>query len=74
MNRIYSCLLYTSVSLQWDMIEQELRNPSFWGFLSNTDGKQNPTRIDLIHVSYTHLDVYKRQEAGRYKSRTCQIC
>lgn len=36
------------VSLQWDMIEQELRNPSFWGFLSNTDGKQNPTRIDLI--------------------------
>ena len=36
------------VSLQWDMIERELRNPSFWGFLSNIDGDQMPTRIDLI--------------------------
>lgn len=36
------------VSLQWDVIEQELRNPSFWGFLSNIDGDQKPTRIDLI--------------------------
>ncbi|MDE5585546.1 MAG: DUF262 domain-containing protein, partial [Muribaculaceae bacterium] len=36
------------VSLQWDMIEHELRNPSFWGFLSNVDGDQMPTRIDLI--------------------------
>ena len=36
------------VSLQWDMIEQELQNPSFWGFLSNIDGDQMPTRIDLI--------------------------
>jgi len=32
------------VSLQWDMIEQELQNPSFWGFLSNIDGDQMPTR------------------------------
>lgn len=36
------------VSLQWDMIEKELRNPSFWSFLSNIDGDQMPTRIDLI--------------------------
>lgn len=36
------------VSLQWDMIEHELRNPSFWGFISNIDGDQIPTRIDLI--------------------------
>lgn len=36
------------VSLQWDMIEHELRNASFWGFLSNVDGDQMPTRIDLI--------------------------
>lgn len=36
------------VSLQWDMIEHELRNPSFWGFLSNKDGDQMPTRIDLL--------------------------
>ncbi|WP_289202597.1 DUF262 domain-containing protein [Bacteroides acidifaciens] len=36
------------VSLQWDMIEHELRKPSFWGFLSNTDGDQMPTRIDLL--------------------------
>ncbi len=36
------------VSLQWDMIEHELRNPAFWGFLSNIDGDQMPTRIDLL--------------------------
>lgn len=36
------------VALQWDMMEQELRNPSFWGFLSNIPGDQFPTRIDLI--------------------------
>ena len=36
------------VSLQWDNIEHELRNPSFWGFLSNDDGEQIATRIDLI--------------------------
>lgn len=36
------------VSLQWDMIEKELRNPSFWSFLSNIAGDQVPTRIDLI--------------------------
>lgn len=36
------------VSLQWDMIEHELSNRSFWGFLSNTEGDQIPTRIDLV--------------------------
>lgn len=36
------------VSLQWDMIEHELQNSSFWGFLSNIDGDQMPTRIDLL--------------------------
>lgn len=36
------------VSLQWDQIEHELRNPAFWGFLSNVNGDQIPTRIDLV--------------------------
>lgn len=36
------------ISLQWDMIEHELRNPSFWGFISNEDGDQMSTRIDLL--------------------------
>lgn len=36
------------VSLQWDQIEHELRNPAFWGFLSNVNSDQIPTRIDLI--------------------------
>ncbi len=36
------------VALQWNMIEHELHNPSFWGFLSNTKGDHIPTRIDLI--------------------------
>ncbi|MDE5629700.1 MAG: DUF262 domain-containing protein [Muribaculaceae bacterium] len=36
------------VSLQWDLIEHELRESSLWGFLSNIDADQMPTRIDLI--------------------------
>ena len=53
------------VSLQWDMIEQELRNPSFWSFLSNIDGDQMPTRIDLI------LDLMvDKSENDREKYRT----
>lgn len=36
------------VSLQWDIIEKELRDPSFWGFLSNIKGDRMPTRIDLV--------------------------
>ncbi|MDE7474126.1 MAG: DUF262 domain-containing protein [Duncaniella sp.] len=52
------------VSLQWDMIEHELRNPSFWGFLSNIDGDQIPTRIDLIldlmvDEQYNERDKYR---------------
>lgn len=36
------------VSLQWDMMEHELHNSSFWGFLSNQSGEQMSTRIDLV--------------------------
>lgn len=35
------------ISLQWDMIEQELQIHHL-GLLSNIDGDQMPTRIDLI--------------------------
>ena len=40
--------LVYKVEHEFDLIEQELQNPSFWGFLSNIDGDQMPTRIDLI--------------------------
>ena len=33
------------IALQWDNIEKELHNSSFWGFLSDKDYQ---TRIDLI--------------------------
>lgn len=36
------------ISLQWDNIERELHNSSFWYFLTNHSTKQYQTRIDLI--------------------------
>lgn len=36
------------VSLQWDIMEHELRHPSFWGFLSNIPGDEMSTRVDLV--------------------------
>ena len=36
------------ISLQWDNIEKELHNPSFWYFLTNNTRSGYQTRIDLI--------------------------
>lgn len=36
------------ISLQWDNMERELHNDSFWFFLTNATGAQYQTRIDLV--------------------------
>lgn len=36
------------IALQWDNMEKELNNNSLWYFLTNSDTKYYPTRIDLI--------------------------
>lgn len=36
------------ISLQWDSIERELKNDSFWYFLTNNAPKRYQTRFDLI--------------------------
>lgn len=36
------------ISLQWDIMENTLRESSFWGFLTNAGSNEYPTRIDLI--------------------------
>ncbi|MDE7394955.1 MAG: DUF262 domain-containing protein [Clostridiales bacterium] len=36
------------ISIQWDLIERELKNDSLWYFLTNNNGKHYQTRIDLI--------------------------
>lgn len=36
------------ISLQWDNIEKELQNDSFWYFLTNQSNAKYQTRIDLI--------------------------
>ena len=36
------------IALLWERMEQELRNPEFWAFLTNADPKKFPTRLELI--------------------------
>ena len=36
------------IALQWDNMERELHNESLWFFLTNSLGKEYPTRIDLM--------------------------
>jgi hypothetical protein len=36
------------IGSQWDAIEQDLQQPEFWAFLSNSDGVDYPTRIELL--------------------------
>lgn len=53
------------ISLQWDNIERELHNESFWCFLTNMDADFFQTRIDLI------LDlITKKPEKNREKYYT----
>ena len=36
------------LSLQWDNMEKELHADEFWGFLTNSEPANYPTRIDLV--------------------------
>ena len=36
------------LSLQWDNMEKELHDDEFWGFLTNSETTNYPTRIDLV--------------------------
>lgn len=36
------------LSLEWDNMEKELHNDEFWGFLTNSEIDNYPTRIDLV--------------------------
>lgn len=36
------------IALLWERMEQELRNPEFWSFLTNANPKKYPTRLELI--------------------------
>lgn len=40
--------LQETISLQWDIIENELHNDSFWYFLTNQSTYEKDTRIDLL--------------------------
>ena len=46
------------LSLEWDNMEKELHNEEFWGFLTNSDIDNYPTRIDMI------LDLISRKQYG----------
>ena len=46
------------LSLEWDNLEKELHNEEFWGFLTNSDADNYPTRIDLV------LDLISRKQYG----------
>ena len=36
------------IAMEWDNIERELRDKSFWYFLTNASHKDYPTRLDLL--------------------------
>ena len=52
------------IALQWDSIEKELHDSSFWGFLTNVNGEEYQTRIDLILdlISGTKFQDYEKYE------------
>ena len=46
------------IALQWDNIEKELHNESFWYFLTNNSAEKYQTRIDLV------LDLKSERKIG----------
>lgn len=56
------------IALQWDSIEKELHDSSFWGFLTNVNGEEYQTRIDLILdlISGTKFQDYEKYETFYY--------
>lgn len=53
------------LSLEWDNMEKELHDDEFWGFLTNSETDNYPTRIDLV------LDlISKKTESDKEVYRT----
>ena len=46
------------LSLEWDNMEKELHDDEFWGFLTNSETDNYPTRIDLV------LDLISKKTEG----------
>lgn len=46
------------LSLEWDNMEKELHDDEFWGFLTNSETENYPTRIDLV------LDLISKKAEG----------
>ena len=49
------------LSLEWDNIEKELHNEDFWGFLTNSETDNYPTRIDLVLDLISRKTVYDKE-------------
>lgn len=49
------------IATQWDAIERQLHTPTLWGFVTNADTPQYPTRIGLL------LDSVAGGIQGRYR-------
>ena len=56
------------IALQWDSIEKELHDSSFWGFITNIRGEEYQTRIDLILnlISGAKFQAYEKYETFYY--------
>lgn len=60
-----SLIRQEELSLEWDNMEKELHNDELWGFLTNANPNNYPTRIDLV------LDlISKKQEGDKETYRT----
>lgn len=46
------------LSFEWDIMERDLHDDEFWGFLTNTSPNDYPTRIDLV------LDLISKKQVG----------
>lgn len=49
------------LSLEWDNMEKELHNEDFWGFLTNSETDNYPTRIDLVLDLISRKTVYDKE-------------
>ncbi len=54
------------IALQWDAIEKELHDPSFWGFLTNAKENDYQTRIDLILDLDSGIDSRSYEKYGTF--------
>lgn len=51
------------IALLWERMEQKLRNPEFWAFLTNANPKNYPTRLELI---FDLMSKKKNKEREKY--------